>query len=76
MGRVLPAGRPKGALANTSEYLGLFLDELRENLQALSAAFLELERDPSDGESLASIFRVAHFLKGMSATMGSTAWRS
>ena len=55
---------------DTSEYLGLFLDESRENLQALNAALLDLERDPGDGESLASIFRVAHSLKGMSATMG------
>lgn len=55
---------------DTSEYLGLFLDESRENLQALNAALLELERDPADSESLASIFRVAHSLKGMSATMG------
>jgi two-component system, chemotaxis family, sensor kinase CheA len=53
------------------EYLGLFLDESRENLQALNASILDLERDPDDSqEALNVIFRVAHSLKGMSATMG------
>ena len=31
-----------------SEYLGLFLDESRESLQALNASLLDLEKDPSD----------------------------
>lgn len=53
------------------EYLGLFLDESRENLQSLNASILELERAPEDpSEALNTIFRVAHSLKGMSATMG------
>lgn len=55
---------------DTSEYLGLFLDESRESLQALNASLLALERDPADAEPLTVIFRVAHSLKGMSATMG------
>jgi two-component system chemotaxis sensor kinase CheA len=55
---------------DTSEYLGLFLDESRESLQALNASLLDLERDPADTEPLTVIFRVAHSLKGMSATMG------
>lgn len=53
------------------EYLGLFLDESRENLQSLNASLLDLERAPEDpSEALNTIFRVAHSLKGMSATMG------
>jgi len=53
------------------EYLGLFLDESRENLQSLNASILDLERRPDDpSEALNTIFRVAHSLKGMSATMG------
>lgn len=55
---------------DVSEYLGLFLDESRENLQALNASLLDLERDPADREPLTVVFRVAHSLKGMSATMG------
>lgn len=55
---------------DTSEYLGLFLDESRENLQTLNDSLLALERDAEDREALNTIFRVAHSLKGMSATMG------
>ncbi|WP_217915212.1 chemotaxis protein CheA [Miltoncostaea marina] len=55
---------------DTSEYLGLFLDESRESLQALNASLLDLERDPAGRGPLTEIFRVAHSLKGMSATMG------
>ena len=55
---------------DTSEYLGLFLDESGESLQALNASLLDLERAPADPEPLTVIFRVAHSLKGMSATMG------
>lgn len=55
---------------DVSEYLGLFLDESRENLQQLNASLLAMERDPADREALTAVFRVAHSLKGMSATMG------
>jgi two-component system chemotaxis sensor kinase CheA len=55
---------------DTSEYLGLFLDESRESLQTLNRSLLALERDAGDREALNTIFRVAHSLKGMSATMG------
>jgi two-component system, chemotaxis family, sensor kinase CheA len=55
---------------DTSEYLGLFLDESRENLQTLNGSLLALEKDAEDREALNTIFRVAHSLKGMSATMG------
>ncbi|MEQ8835032.1 MAG: chemotaxis protein CheA [Miltoncostaeaceae bacterium] len=55
---------------DVSEYLGLFLDESGENLQLLNASLLEMERDPTDREPLTAVFRVAHSLKGMSATMG------
>ncbi len=58
---------------DVTEYLALFLDESRENLQALNASLLDLERDPGDREPLTVVFRVAHSLKGMSATMGFTA---
>lgn len=55
---------------DTSEYLGLFLDESRENLQTLNGSLLALEKDAEDRDALNTIFRVAHSLKGMSATMG------
>ncbi len=55
---------------DTSEYLGLFLEESRDSLDILNGSLLLLEHDPDDPETLASIFRVAHSLKGMSASVG------
>jgi len=52
------------------QYLGLFIDESKENLQKLNESLLKLEVAPDDLEILNDIFRVAHTLKGMSKTMG------
>ncbi|MFA0888254.1 MAG: chemotaxis protein CheA [Synergistales bacterium] len=50
------------------DYLGPFIDETEENLQKLNEALLSLEA--GDTEVIDEIFRVAHTLKGMAATMG------
>lgn len=55
---------------DTGEYRDLFLAEAREYLQGLNIALLELESDPANKEVLQEMFRAAHSLKGMSATMG------
>lgn len=55
---------------DTSEYLPMFLAECREHLQELNIAVVRLEESPEDRETLDEIFRAAHSLKGMSATMG------
>ena len=52
------------------QYLGLFIDESKENLQKLNESLLKLESNSEDLEILNDIFRVAHTLKGMSKTMG------
>lgn len=52
------------------EYLPIFLDESRENLVRLNKLLLELEKTPENKELLNEIFRIAHTIKGMSATMG------
>lgn len=52
------------------QYLGLFIDESKENLQVLNANLLKLEKDPENTEILNEIFRVAHTFKGMAKTMG------
>ena len=52
------------------EYLGLFIDESKENLQVLNGSLLKLEKDPDNTEVLNEIFRVAHTFKGMAKTMG------
>ncbi len=53
-----------------SEYLPMFLAESREHLQELNLAIIRIEEVPADHETLDEIFRIAHSLKGMSATMG------
>ena len=53
-----------------NQYMGMFLEESREHLQALNQCLLDLENDPSNLSVLDEIFRSAHTLKGMSATMG------
>jgi len=55
---------------NTSEYMDLFIEETREHLQLLNEGLLKIEKNPSDEEPIHEIFRAAHTLKGMAATMG------
>ncbi|PAE16425.1 chemotaxis protein CheA [Virgibacillus sp. 7505] len=52
------------------QYLGVFIEESKEHLQALNQHLLELEKQPEDIGVVNEIFRSAHTLKGMSATMG------
>ncbi|TCZ79981.1 chemotaxis protein CheA [Paenibacillus albiflavus] len=53
-----------------NQYLSIFIDESREHLQALNDNMLTLENNPEDISIVQDIFRSAHTLKGMSATMG------
>jgi len=53
-----------------SKYMEMFLEEAREHLQRLNDSLLELEADKTATGILDEIFRSAHTLKGMSATMG------
>ena len=55
---------------DVNQYLGIFLEESREHLQTLNRCLLDLEHDPEDLHVLDEIFRSAHTIKGMSATMG------
>ncbi|MCB2308812.1 chemotaxis protein CheA [Clostridium estertheticum] len=55
---------------DTSQYMSMFLEESMENLQTLNESLLELEQNPEDIDKLNEIFRVAHTIKGMAATMG------
>lgn len=57
---------------DTSQYLSMFLEESSDNLQTLNESLLILENDSEDSEMLNQIFRVAHTIKGMAATMGYT----
>ncbi|MBB6696435.1 chemotaxis protein CheA [Clostridium algidicarnis] len=55
---------------DTQQYLSMFLEESMDNLQTLNESLLELEQRPEDIDKLNEIFRVAHTIKGMAATMG------
>lgn len=54
----------------SNQYLAMFIDESKEHLQAMNENLLQLEQSPSDLSIVQNIFRSAHTLKGMSATMG------
>ena len=53
-----------------SQYLEVFIEESKEHLQSCNDHLLELEKNPNDMRIISEIFRSAHTLKGMSATMG------
>lgn len=53
-----------------NEYLDVFIEESKEHIQALNDHLLTLEKNPEDVSIVNEIFRSAHTLKGMSATMG------
>ncbi|HEY9204845.1 MAG TPA: chemotaxis protein CheA [Candidatus Methanoperedens sp.] len=53
-----------------SEYKEMYAVEAAEHLQSMNDALLSLEKDPKNNETINVMFRAAHTLKGMSATMG------
>lgn len=55
---------------DTSQYMSMFIEESLDNLQTLNESLLELEQNPEDIDKVNEIFRVAHTIKGMAATMG------
>jgi two-component system chemotaxis sensor kinase CheA len=57
-------------LNGTQEFRDLFVAEAQENIQALSDGALRLEKSAEDLNAVHDLFRAAHTLKGMAATMG------
>lgn len=53
-----------------SKYTDIFIEESKEHLQGLNQTLLEIEKNPKHKELINEIFRIAHTLKGMAATMG------
>ncbi|ASS91539.1 chemotaxis protein CheA [Aeribacillus pallidus] len=53
-----------------NQYLDIFIEESKEHLQSCNEKLLELEQNPDDLGIVNEIFRSAHTLKGMGATMG------
>ncbi len=53
-----------------SRYQEVFFAEAQEHLQALNDGLLALEQNPDDQDAINLVFRAAHTIKGMAATMG------
>jgi two-component system chemotaxis sensor kinase CheA len=52
-----------------AKYRALFLEEATEHLAEMSRACLALEKEPSNGEAIDLVFRMAHSIKGMAASL-------
>ncbi|WP_417202101.1 chemotaxis protein CheW [Acetoanaerobium sticklandii] len=52
------------------QYIDIFIDESKEHLQNLNQCLMDYEANTENLETVNEIFRIAHTLKGMSATMG------
>ncbi len=55
---------------NTAKYEKLFISEAIDYIEQISDSILQLEKDPDNIESVNSIFRGLHTIKGMAASMG------
>jgi len=53
-----------------SQYRDLFISESREHLGRISELVVGLETDSGNRETIDALFRVAHSIKGMAASMG------
>ena len=53
-----------------AKYQKLFLEEATEHLAEISSALLELEKDTQSVDSIDTIFRMAHSIKSMAASLG------
>lgn len=53
-----------------SQFHDLYIEESQRYLLALNQGILDLEQNPNSERILEDVFRAAHTLKGMSATMG------
>ena len=54
------------------QYLEIFIQEAKEQLEIITQSLLELEKNPENQEVVNEIFRAAHTLKGSSGMMGFT----
>jgi two-component system, chemotaxis family, sensor kinase CheA len=53
-----------------SKYRDLFITETREHLGSMNGHIVSLEKDNNNREEIDSLFRSAHSIKGMAASMG------
>ena len=53
-----------------AKYRVVFLEEASEHLEDMSRALLDLEREPKHRDAIDLVFRMAHSIKGMAASLG------
>jgi two-component system chemotaxis sensor kinase CheA len=53
-----------------AKYRTIFVEDATENLAEISRALIELEKEPSGTDEIDLIFRMAHSIKGMAASLG------
>ncbi|MDT8317601.1 MAG: chemotaxis protein CheA [bacterium] len=53
-----------------SKYKGMFISETKEHLQTMNSLIISLEKNPEGKEDIEALFREAHSIKGMAASMG------
>ncbi len=53
-----------------AKYRTLFLEEATEHLGEMSRALLVLEKDAASTDAIDLVFRMAHSIKGMAASLG------
>ncbi len=53
-----------------SKYKDLFVSEVGEHLRGMNETIVALEEAPADRERIDTLFRMAHSIKGMAASMG------
>ena len=56
-------------MTDTDKYRDMFLSEAKEHIDSMNQSLLELEKNPSELQLISSMFREAHTLKSMAATM-------
>lgn len=56
-------------MLDKSQYLQQFVEETREYLENLNQVLLQWERQPEAKDMVQEVFRIAHTIKGMAATM-------
>lgn len=54
---------------DTSKYIGMFLQEVRENVTNLGQLMVKLEKDPQNIDLLQEIMRLSHSSKGITASV-------
>ncbi len=70
MGEMTQEGANLGAGIDLSQFYQVFFEEAGENLDRMEAQLLEIDLSAADDETLNSIFRCAHSVKGGAATFG------